>query len=71
MGVISDGKELLANRNAGPVGKALPTATCTVGEGGGGVSSAAVTFTNRTAMDKAVGKGTLLAKLTCFAGEQA
>jgi hypothetical protein len=34
VGVLSDGKELFANRNAGPVGKASPTATCTVGKGG-------------------------------------
>jgi hypothetical protein len=34
IGVLSDGKELFANRNAGPIGKASPTATCTVGEGG-------------------------------------
>jgi hypothetical protein len=32
--VLSDGKELFANRNAGPAGKALPKAMCTVGEGG-------------------------------------
>jgi hypothetical protein len=34
VGVLSDEKELFANRNAGPVGKASPTAMCTVGEGG-------------------------------------
>jgi hypothetical protein len=34
VGVLSDGKDLFANRNVGPVGKASPTATCTVGEGG-------------------------------------
>jgi hypothetical protein len=28
VGVLSDGKELFANRNAGPVGKASPTAMC-------------------------------------------
>jgi hypothetical protein len=34
VGVLSDGKELFVNRNAGPVGKVSPTTTCTVGEGG-------------------------------------
>jgi hypothetical protein len=30
VGVLSDGKELFANRNAGPVGKASPTTTCSI-----------------------------------------
>jgi hypothetical protein len=105
IGVLSDGKELFANRNAGPVGKALPTATCSVDEGR--TPSTRLSFPSPTGLqwllvkasptvsqscwqritrqgfsnsmswllakplDKVVGKGTLLAKLACFAREKA
>jgi hypothetical protein len=69
IGVLSDGKELFANRNAGPVGKASPTTTCTVGEGGA-VSLAAVTFANREATtvgEVRLAKGTAALPTACFA----
>jgi hypothetical protein len=54
VGVLSDGKGLFANRNAGPVGKASPTAMCIVGEGG--------TPSARLPLPSPTGKRRLLAK---------
>jgi hypothetical protein len=55
VGVLSDEKELFANRNADPVGKASPTAMCTIGEGG--TPSARLSLPSPTGEATAVGKG--------------
>jgi hypothetical protein len=62
VGALSDGKELFANRNAGPVGKASPTAMCTVGEGG--------TLSARMSLPSPTGKRRLLAKTGWQRGRQ-
>jgi hypothetical protein len=54
VGVLSDGKELFANRNSGPVGKASPTALFAVGEEG--------TPSARMPLSLPTGKRRLLAK---------
>jgi hypothetical protein len=60
VGVLSDGKELFANRNSGPVGKASPTAMCAVGEEG--------TPSARMPLPSPTGKRRLLAK-SCWQRE--